>query len=166
MPATPCLEVDVEADWIDYNGHMNDACYAETFSRSGDAFMASLGMDAQSRLEDHRTIFTLAVVIRYLAECKLGDRIGVTLQILEHDAKRMRFWLEARRSADETLLATSEQVMMCVIRDKDRPRAANFSDPVAAKLEVIAAAHAALPTPLDAGQGLALRRQTPSSVTP
>ena len=30
----PVLETTVVSDWVDYNGHMNDAAYAIVFSRS------------------------------------------------------------------------------------------------------------------------------------
>ena len=37
--ALPVLETTVVSDWVDYNGHMNDAAYALVFSRSGDRWM-------------------------------------------------------------------------------------------------------------------------------
>ena len=39
----------VASDWIDYNGHMNDAAYALVFSRSVDALMDRIGLDAAAR---------------------------------------------------------------------------------------------------------------------
>jgi acyl-CoA thioester hydrolase len=161
-----CLEVEVPPDWVDYNGHMNDACYAIAFSRGGDAFMATMGLTQRTREETHRTIYTLALVIRFVAEAKLGERIAITLQLLERDEKRLKFWMEARRVGDNALLATSEQVLMCVDQGGERPHAAAFPPEVEARLEATARAHAELPAPAEAGQGLTLRRRTPSSVTP
>jgi acyl-CoA thioester hydrolase len=153
------LEFEVHADWVDYNDHLNDAYHAVAFSRAGDAFMERIGLGAAGRAVTGRTIYTLALVIRYVAEAKLGERIAISLQILEVDAKRLRFWLEARRIGDDCLISTSEQVLICVDRTGKRPRAAEFPAEVGATLRAIAAEHTGLATPPDAGQGLTLRRR-------
>lgn len=158
------LDIEVPSDWIDYNGHMNDGCYAIAFSRGGDAFMETIGLGAKAREATKRSIFTLALVIRFIAEAKRGERLAISVQLLECDKKRMRFWLEARK--DGGLIATSEQVLTCVDLSGERPRAAEFPPAVAAKLELLAQQHAQLPTPLEAGQGLTLKRRATFSVTP
>jgi acyl-CoA thioester hydrolase len=162
----PVLDVEIPAEWVDYNDHLNDAYHAVAFSRAGDAFMERLGLGEAGRAATGRTIYTLSLIIRYLAEAKLGERLSITLQVLETDKKRMRVWLEARRAADGVLASTSEQVFMCVDRTGERPRAADFPADVALRLEAVAAEHAKLATPLEAGQGLTLRRRSTSSVTP
>ena len=162
----PCLDIEIPVAWVDYNDHLNDAYHAVAFSQAGDAFMERIGLGPTGREATGRTIYTLALVIRYLAEAKLGQRLAISLQVLETDSKRMRVWLEARRVDDDALVSTSEQVFMCVDRTGDRPRAADFPADVAAQLETIAADHAGLSTPLEAGQGLTLRRRSVSSVTP
>lgn len=164
MTPLQVLDIEVSPDWIDYNGHMNDACYAIAFSRAGDAFMEKIGLGAKAREATNRSIFTLALVIRFIAEAKRGELVSVSVQLLECDTKRMRFWLEARKGGD--LIATSEQVLTCVDLSGERPRAAEFPPDVAAKLETLAQEHAELPTPLEAGQGLTLKRRATFSVTP
>jgi acyl-CoA thioester hydrolase len=163
---TPCLDLEIPAAWVDYNDHLNDAYHAVAFSQAGDAFMEQIGLGEEGRRATGRTIFTLALVIRYLAEVKRGERLAITAQVLETDSKRLRFWLEARRVADGVLASTSEQVLICVDRTGTSPRAAEFPAEVASRLQAVAAAHADLPTPLEAGQGLTMRRRSVSSVTP
>lgn len=160
------IEFEVPADWVDYNDHLNDAYHAVAFSRAGDEFMERIGLGPAGREATGRTIYTLGLIIRYLAEARLGERIAISLQILETDAKRVRFWLEARRVDDDALVSTSEQVLICVDRRGARARAANFPAEVAARLQAIAAAHAELAAPLEAGQGLALRRRPANSAKP
>jgi acyl-CoA thioester hydrolase len=167
MPAPmPVFEFEVPVEWVDYNDHLNDAYHALAFSRAGDAFMARIGLGLEGRKATGHTIYTLALVIRYLAEARLGERLAISVQILETDAKRLRFWLESRRIGDDTLVSTSEQVLICVDRNGERPRAARFPSDVAAKLEALAVEHAELAIPLEAGQAIALRRRSVSSVTP
>jgi acyl-CoA thioester hydrolase len=163
---TQVLGIEIPAEWVDYNDHLNDAYHAVAFSRAGDVFMERVGLGAEGRKAAGRTIYTLALVIRYLAEAKLGERLAICVQVLEVDKKRLRYWLEARRVSDGVLVSTSEQVLMCVDRTGERPRAADFPADVAANLEAVALSHADLATPLEAGQGLTLRRRSVSSVTP
>jgi acyl-CoA thioester hydrolase len=167
MPAPMhLLELDIPAEWVDYNDHLNDAYHAVAFSRAGDVFMERVGLGPDGRKATGRTIYTLGLIIRYLAEARLGERLAISLQLLEIDRKRLRFWLEARRVSDDVLVSTSEQVLICVDRTGERPRAADFPSDVGARLEAVAASHADLAAPLEAGQGLALRRRSVSSVTP
>lgn len=163
---TPLLEIEIPAEWVDYNDHLNDAYHAVAFSRAGDAFLESIGLGAAGREATGCTIYTLALVIRYLAEAKRGERLAISAQVLETDKKRLRFWLEARRVGDSVLVSTSEQVMICIDRTGERPRAADFPPEVAVRLAAVANSHASLPAPLEAGQGLTLRRRSVSSVTP
>lgn len=160
------FDVEIPPAWVDYNNHLNDAYHAVAFSQAGDAFLERLGLGPEGRAATKRTTYTLGLIIRYVAEAKLGERLSLSLQVLETDAKRMRVWFEARRAADGALVSTSEQVYMCVDTSGERPRGADFPAEVAARLTEVAAEHADLATPLEAGQGLTLRRRSASSVTP
>ena len=68
MTPLSALEIEVAPDWIDYNGHMNDACYAIAFSKAGDAFIEKMGLGPDERATTKRSMFTLAIVIRFIAE--------------------------------------------------------------------------------------------------
>ena len=90
----------VASDWVDYNGHMNDAAYALVFSRATDALMDRIGLDAAARKSSGRTLYTLQVMLHYLQEASEGAPLFVACQLLEHDDKRMRIWLEMRAGRD------------------------------------------------------------------
>ena len=70
----------VASDWVDYNGHMNDAAYAVVFSRSVDALMDRVGLDAAARKRTGQTLFTLQMMLHYFKEAKEGDALAVTCQ--------------------------------------------------------------------------------------
>ena len=109
--ALPVLETTVASEWVDYNGHMNDAAYAIAFSRAGDALMDRIGLDAGARKRTGQSLFTLQVMLHYFKEAKEGDAFAVTCHLLEHDDKRMRLWLEmtaTRRRAPRRLRATPD----------------------------------------------------------
>jgi acyl-CoA thioester hydrolase len=152
----PVWSGEVLPEWVDYNGHMNDAAYAIAFSRSVDAFMEVIGLGEEGRRETGHTLYTLAIMIRYVKEAKLGAPLSVTVQVLEHDAKRFRIWLVMRDPSTGAELATSEQLQLCVASTEGR--AAPFPPGVGERLERIAASQAGLATPADAGKGITLRR--------
>jgi len=99
--ALPVLETTVVTDWVDYNGHMNDAAYAIVFSRSVDALMDRVGLDAAARKRTGQTVFTLQMMLHYFKEAKEGDMLAVSCQLLEHDDKRMRLWLDMTAPSGE-----------------------------------------------------------------
>ncbi|MBV8474674.1 MAG: thioesterase family protein, partial [Hyphomicrobiales bacterium] len=58
-------ESAVVAEWVDYNGHMNDAAYAVVFSRSVDALMDRIGLDAATRKASGHTLYTMQTMLHY-----------------------------------------------------------------------------------------------------
>src|SRR5271167_3008341 len=108
------------ADWIDYNGHMNDAAYALVFSRSVDALMDRIGLDAAARRRTGQSLFTLQMMVHYFGEAREGEALAVTCHLLEHDDKRMRVWLDMTDASGERL-AGSEQLLMSVALSDGAP---------------------------------------------
>lgn len=149
----------VPAEWVDYNGHMNDACYCIAFSRTTDALIDHIGMDADYRARVGRSLFTLESHVCYLREAKEGEALRATVQLLGHDAKRLRLFLALYRDADDVLLATAEQMFLHV--DTTVPKAAPFDAPVQVRVDVLWALHAGLPVPPQAGRAIAALAASP-----
>ena len=154
----PLLTAKVEGDWIDYNGHMNDAWYAHVFSKSVDRVMAAIGLDQDDRARTSLTIYTLTMTIHYLREVHAGETLATSGRILEHDDKRVRLWLEMRRG-DGEIAALNEQVLLCVDQSGDKPRGAPFAPDQIARIAAFRKADANLPSPKQAGRGISLSRQ-------
>ncbi len=148
-------EITVAPDWVDYNGHMNDAAYALAFSRACDRWMEEVGLGAQAREETGYTLYTLQVMLHYFREAKLGEPLRVAGQLLEFDAKKARLWMEMR--SGETVVAATEQLYLSV-RQAEETRAAPWREETRALLREMAQAHAALPLPPQAGRGISLKR--------
>jgi len=154
----PLYETEVAADWVDYNGHMNDAAYALVFSRSLDALMDRIGLDAASRKAHRRTLYTLQVMLHYFKEAGQGQALFVRGRLLEHDDKRMRVWLEMQASRDGATLAASEQLLISVEQGEGGPRAATWRVETLAALDALANAQRGLQVSPLAGRGVALKR--------
>jgi acyl-CoA thioester hydrolase len=148
----------VDAAWVDYNGHLNDAYYLVIFSLSTDALMAHMGLDAAGRAATCHTMYTLEVHLNYVQEVHEGVAVEVRTQILGVDAKRLHIFNTLHRQDDGTLLATNEQMLANIDTSNAEtgPKTAPFAPVVAAVLMPLAAAHAALPRPANAGRSIGL----------
>ncbi|HEY3721637.1 MAG TPA: thioesterase family protein [Roseiarcus sp.] len=147
----------VASDWVDYNGHMNDAAYALVFSRATDALMDRIGLDAAARKASGRTLYTLQVMLHYIQEASEGAPLFVACQLLEHDDKRMRIWLEMRAGRDGPAVAASEQLLLSIDKNEGA-KAAPWRTETMAALDALAKAHRGLAVPKLAGSGVTMKR--------
>lgn len=149
--------MDIEKDWIDYNGHLNMAYYNVLFDRCADQALDAMGMGLDYVKERRLTIYTAEVHVCYVQELHLDHKVTVSFQLLDHDAKRLRAYQEIRH-VDGWLAATSETLSLHV--DMEGPKVAPFPDDVLAKIEAMRAAHAGLPMPERAGRSIGIRRKS------
>jgi acyl-CoA thioester hydrolase len=156
--ALPVFRATVISDWLDYNGHMNDAAYAIVFSRSVDALMDRIALDAAQRRRTGLTLYTLKMMLHYFKEAREGDALAVSCHVLEHDDKRIRVWLEMTGPGGERL-AASEQLLISVAQSEGGSRAIPWAFETKAALEALAKMHASLAHPEGAGEGVALKRK-------
>ncbi|MGB7755666.1 MAG: thioesterase family protein [Salinisphaera sp.] len=122
------LKTRVAPEWVDYNGHMNDAEYARVFSLAVDAFWEAIGLTEAKRDATGVTTFTLESHVCFLAECVEAEALTVKIAILDRDAKRCHLFFALYRD-DGHLAATSEQMLMAI--DQATHRGTVFPDDVA-----------------------------------
>lgn len=143
-------------DWVDYNGHLNDAEYAKIFSLSVDALMNFVGISPSYIEEKAYSMFTLETHICFLREVKLGEKVSVECQILDHDAKRVHIILVMINEAGERV-ATSEQMLMGIDMKVRRP--APFPNDIVTEIEKIARHQAGMKKPKEAGRKIAIPKK-------
>ncbi len=153
------LDTTVVPEWVDYNGHMNDAAYAIVFSRSIDTLMDRIHLDAAARKSTGYTLYTMQMMIHYVKEVKAGAPLCVRAQLLEHDAKRIRVWFEMTEGADGPKLAMSEQLLLSVDQSNG-VRVVPWLPETLAALDALAKAQSGLQHPEEAGRGIALKRRS------
>lgn len=144
-------------DWIDYNGHMNDACYVVVFSKAIDNFMLSIGLDETFRTEKQVSIYTIQSMVHYLQEVSGGEPIRVEAQLLESDSKKLRVYFTMLHGSEGHELATMETLLLHI--DMSTHRAASFQPETQALVDKIQQAHCEIPMPELAGSSIALRRK-------
>ncbi|MER2089392.1 MAG: thioesterase family protein [Sporosarcina sp.] len=145
----------VAADWVDYNGHMNDAAYALVFSLAVDEFMNHIGLHEGARERYAYTIFTLETHLCYLLEVNEGEQLHLTVQLLDADDKRLHVFFTMENSRGDKV-ATSEQMLMGI--DTDLGKAAPFPTPIADKIAKIAQEDKQLDSPKQVGRTIGIRR--------
>jgi carnitine 3-dehydrogenase len=142
-------EARVEADWIDYNGHMTESRYLHVFGNASDALFRHLGIDSAYHASG-RSYYTVETHIMNIAEASAGEALYVTTRILSFDAKRLHVFHAMHRTADDAEIATAEQMLLHV--DTGQARAVPADPAVLARIEAIASAQAGLAKPPQAGR--------------
>ncbi|WP_158737138.1 thioesterase family protein [Alteribacillus sp. YIM 98480] len=116
----PITSETVQREWVDYNGHMNDAAYASVFSLAVNKLMELIGLDEAGREHFQYTVYTLETHLCYLKEAHEGEELDITFQLLDYDAKRMHvFFFMTNKNGEE--LAVSEQMLMGIDIKEERP---------------------------------------------
>ena len=88
MPsALQTLQTPVIKEWIDYNGHLNDANYLVIFTKASDALQNHLGLTLEHIQNTGETLFTVETHLAYVQEIGLGETVTITTQMLETDNK-------------------------------------------------------------------------------
>jgi acyl-CoA thioester hydrolase len=148
--------MDIEKDWIDYNGHLNMAYYNVLFDRCSDDAFEAMGMGPNYARDRRLTIYTAEVHVCYVQELHLEHKVTVSFQLIDQDDKRLRAYQEIRH-VDGWLAATSESLSLHV--DMSGPKVAPFPTDVLARVEAMRAAHSALPMPERAGRSIGIKRK-------
>lgn len=121
----PIFQDKVRNEWVDYNGHMNDAAYALVFSLAVEEVMDKLGITERFFNEEQYTIYTLETHILYLQEIMENEPFTITTQLIEHDEKRLHLFLVMYNESRDRL-ATSEQMLLGI--DQTKRRSAPFPE--------------------------------------
>ena len=124
----------VKPEWIDYNGHMQDAFYGLVFSYAVDAFQDWVGFDAAYRTETDCTIYLVEEHKYFLREVKKSDPL--TVQICVLGVAEKLFHLHCVMQSDGHDVAISELMEMHVCK-KPTPKGAPIPQDIAARLNEV-----------------------------
>ena len=149
-----CSEMQIEKDWIDYNGHLNMAYYNVIMDRSIDELFAAMGMGPNYLQARNGSTMTAEAHVRYLREVHLGDPLQVTAYVIGADDKRLHTFEELRHAKEGWISATSENMTLHI--DMNVRKVAPFPSDVAERIRAVADAHAKLERPVGLGRNVAL----------
>ena len=107
-----CSVMQIEPDWIDYNGHLNMAYYNVIMDRSIDELFAAMGMGPNYLKARNGSTMTAECHVRYLREVHLGDPLQVSAYVIGADDKRLHTFEELRHATEGWVSATSENMTL------------------------------------------------------
>ncbi len=137
-------------EWIDVNGHMNVAYYVLAFDLGVDALWSTFGITDEHIRDTQSSTFAVESHVLYRRELHEGDAYVVTAQILAFDEKRIHQFQRMYHADDGFLAATAEWMNLHV--DLSTRRVAPWPAAILGRIRAVAAEHAQLPFPEDAGR--------------
>jgi acyl-CoA thioester hydrolase len=146
--------MQIEPQWIDYNGHLNMAYYNVMFDRAIDELWLRLGIGPSYRKERSGSTFTAECHVRYLREIHLGDPVQVSVLLVGADEKRLHTFEELRHAGEGWLSATSENMTIHI--DMAARKTAPFPADISARIQGWANAHACVSRPEGLGRKIAM----------
>jgi len=152
IPPAPFLSsvMQIEPQWIDYNGHLNMAYYNVMMDRAIDELWLQLGIGPTYMKERHGSTFTVECHVRYLREIHLCDPVRVAVWLLGADEKRLHTFEELRHAGDGWVSATSENMTMHI--DMTTRKTAAFPPDIRARIADVLASHASIARPEGIGR--------------
>src|SRR5258707_13223558 len=146
--------MQMEPQWIDYNGHLNMAYYNVMFDRAIDELWLELGIGPTYMKARHGSTFTAECHVRYLREIHLGDPVQVSILLVAADEKRLHTFEELRHASEGWLSATSENMTIHI--DMAARKTAPFPPDIRVHIEALANAHRAITRPEGIGRKVAM----------
>jgi len=159
LPPAPFLSsiMQIEPQWIDYNGHLNMAYYNVMFDRAIDELWLQLGIGPTYMRERHSSTFTAECHVRYLREIHLGDPVQVAVLLLAADEKRLHTFEELRHATEGWVSATSENITIHI--DMAMRKTGPFPPDIRTRIAAVAEAHASAPRPDGIGRKVEMPRR-------
>jgi acyl-CoA thioester hydrolase len=156
LPSAPFLAsvMQIEPQWIDYNGHLNMAYYNVMFDRAIDELWLTLGIGPGYMMARRGSTFTAECHVRYLREIHLGDPVQVSILLVGADEKRLHTFEELRHATEGWLSATSENMTIHI--DMAARKTAPFPPDIRARVESVVKAHASVARPEGIGRKIAM----------
>ena len=146
----------VVAEWVDYNDHMTEAAYLTAFGWASDVLFQYIGINDDYRAAGN-SYYTVETHIIYEREADFDDKLRITTQVLDFDAKRLHFNHEMFNLATNDRLATCEQMLVHV--DSNAAKSAPIPDSVASALTAIKQSHSKLSTPPEIGRTMKIKHK-------
>lgn len=146
--------MEIEPQWIDYNGHLNMAYYNVLFDRAIDQLWLKLGIGPEYMKARNNSTFTAECHVRYVREIHLGDPAQVAIWLIAADDKRLHTFEELRHASEGWVSATSEN--MTLHMDMTARKVAPFPPDIRARIHTLAEIHREAPRPDGLGRSIGM----------
>ncbi len=121
----------IPPEWIDYNGHMNDAAYAQALTLANEAFLDHLDLSDGYRKRTGCTMYTVDLHLAYKAEVQGLDSLSARTAVALLAPKKLQLATDLVR-ADGTVAASAE--VLYLHYDQRRQQVVPFAPEQTARL--------------------------------
>lgn len=146
--------MQIEPQWIDYNGHLNMAYYNVLFDRAIDDLWLKIGIGPEYMRARNNSTFTAECHVRYIREIHLGDPAQVSILVVAADDKRIHTFKELRHATEGWLSATSEN--MTLHMDMTARKVAPFPPDIGSRVQALVYAHRSVERPEGIGRSIGM----------
>ena len=154
---TVIYSTEIKPEWLDYNDHMNVAYYVLVFDLAFEELLLSLGLGEEGAKTTGISTMTLESHITYDQEVSLRQDVEISMQLVDHDHKRMHLYLEMYvKGSSGYLASTLEQMSLCV--DLNERKSASFPVEVMAKIKTLSQQQSHLERPDNIGRKIGIRK--------
>ena len=145
-------EGEVLPAWVDANRHMSDGFYAVAFGEASWRIQDHLGLHEGYRERTGGTLYSVEAHLTWARELALGQRLHIESLVLGVDAKRVRVFHRLFATDAGYAAATMDVMMLHVVQGEDGVRTRPFPEDIVRFIAQVAADHAALGVPEEAGR--------------
>jgi acyl-CoA thioester hydrolase len=141
---------EVSDDWLDEMGHMNVMWYTHMFSRGVWGFFQTFGYSHDYMQTNHAGSFALEMHVRYLSECRLGQKLSVRSRAVGRSAKRIHhvhFLVKDGATPEEASVVAAIGEMVSAHVDLKVRRQSPFPPELTEQYDRMLAVHQALSWP-------------------
>jgi len=121
------------------------AWYHHLMDLAFDEVLAALDLGPETMDERKTTIFLAETHMIYKQELLASMPTRATIQLINYDSKRIHFWSELHHASEGWLAARSENMALHV--SLDTRKVVPFPPDIITNLQIMMAAHSALPRP-------------------
>lgn len=145
-------ERKITAAWTNTAGHMRAAQYVVLFEAAINRFLADIGCSDADIARRGAAPVLAEMHVSYARELKAGDRVAITLQVLEIGAQSLHVYMRMAERASGAEAAGVELMILNLDLAARKPRAWSMSQ--LAMLSVLEESHAELPRPAAVGRAI------------
>lgn len=149
------VNLTVQPDWIDYNGHMGDFAYTIAFNRGIDKLLESIGIGKIYRTTSNSTIYTLESHLVFYKELHSNDKISLDVQLIDYDHKRIHSALSIYDASG--LKCAAYEALYMHIDTSSTPKGKAFPETTVDALKALLSRHNSLPRPTDLSKTISIR---------
>ena len=139
--------------WLDENGHMNVAHYLKCFDDMFYEVYRVMGVEYAAVVQRGYSQFIAQANLAYLKEMLLDECFSIEAQLINHDRKRMHWFMQMKKE-DGEIAATAE--FMVLFMNLGQRKVAAMPQEWFDRFSEIRRHHAALGTPPGMGRRIAI----------